>query len=102
MSAMDGTAGDGDEWVETHAGRKSSHLSGEPGEIEDIPDADDAVGSTTNAMANVSLSDSKGSKVNEIPDMDEIPDMEEDIEGEEDEATATPAKPPASKSVDAR
>ncbi|EJD02818.1 uncharacterized protein FOMMEDRAFT_167963 [Fomitiporia mediterranea MF3/22] len=102
VSAMDGTAAEGDEWVETHAGRKSSHLSGEPGEIEDIPDADDGhAGGAASAMANLSLSDSKGPRANEIPDMDEIPDMEEDLEGEEDEATAAPVKAPTSKPTDA-
>ena len=98
VSASDGQ-GDGDEWVETHAGRKASHLSGEPGEIEDIPDAEDG---PTHAMANLSLSDSKAPNPAEIPDMDEIPDMEEDLEEEKDEATAAPTKPPTSKAVDSR
>ncbi|OCB89354.1 hypothetical protein A7U60_g3444 [Sanghuangporus baumii] len=96
VSASDG-AGDGDEWVETHAGRKHSHMSGEPGEIEDIPDTEDGA---TNAMANLSLSDSKAPNPAEIPDMDEIPDMEEDLEEEKDEATAAPVKPLVSKAAD--
>lgn len=104
VSAMEGGAGgDADEWVETHAGRKNGDNAGDPGEIEDIPDLDDGHSQgAANAMANMSLSDSKAPHPNEIPDMDEIPDMEEDLEGEEDEATAAPSKPPTSKLVEAR
>ena len=94
VSAIDGAAV-GDEWVETHAGRKPGHAAGNPGEIEDIPDADDGHAEhAASAMANLSLSDSKAPHPNEIPDMDEIPDMEEDVEEEKDEATAAPAKAP--------
>ena len=93
LVTADGTAGgDGDEWVETHAGRKPSHGANAPGEIEDIPDADEEHdGGATSAMAALSLSGSNAPA--DIPDMDEIPDMEEDLEGGEDEATAAPAKP---------
>lgn len=93
MTADGAAGGEGDEWVETHAGRKHSHGVNGPGEIDDIPDADDGpTGVATGAMAGMSLSDSQAPPA-EIPDMDEIPDMEEEIEGEEDEATAAPVKP---------
>ena len=93
LVTADGTAGgDGDEWVETHAGRKPSHGANAAGEIDDIPDADDGpTESATGALAGMSLSDSQAPA--DIPDMDEIPDMEEDLEGGDDEATAAPAKP---------
>ena len=99
VSASDG-AGDGDEWVETHAGRKNSNLAGDAGAVGDIPDVDDGhADGATNAMANLSLSGSKAPQLSEIPDMDEIPDMEEDLE-EKDEATAAPAKPTVTKGID--
>ncbi|THH05633.1 hypothetical protein EW145_g4647 [Phellinidium pouzarii] len=82
---------DGDEWVETHAGRKASQRASAAGIIEDIPDVDDApTESATDAMANMSLSGATSIQANETPDFDEIPDMEEDLEGEDDEATAAP------------
>ena len=94
MTADGIAGGDGDEWVETHAGRKPSHGANAAGEIEDIPDADDGHdGGATSAMAGLSLSDSRTPAPADIPDMDEIPDMEEDLEGDEDEATAAPVKP---------
>ncbi len=84
---------EGDEWVETHAGRKSTLDSIQnPGEIEDIPDLD-GVADVTNGVSGLGLGGSGGSgkerEVSEIPDLDDIPDMEEDLE-EEDEATAAP------------
>lgn len=83
---------EGDEWVETHAGRKSAHDTNAPGVMGHIPDLDDpAADSTANDMAKLSLSASKGAQVSETPDLDEIPDMEEELEDEEDEATAAPA-----------
>lgn len=93
---------DGDEWVETHAGRKPTDNANSPGEIDDIPDVDDGPSeSTTNAMANLSLGSSKAPQA-ETPDLDEIPDMEEELEGEEDEATAAPVKPPAANIAESR
>ena len=84
-----GTTGDGEEWVETHAGRKST-LHHATDEIADIPDLDDPSGDAdgaTSAMGNMSLS----APVGEIPDLDDIPDIDE----AEDEATAdvAPAVP---------
>ncbi|KAF4621106.1 hypothetical protein D9613_000144 [Agrocybe pediades] len=85
---------DGDEWVETHANRKTSGPKGSSGdhsEIAEIPDID----APADDMAALSLGDGK---VPEILDLDEIPDMEEDLE-DEDEATAAP-KPAPSKLVE--
>ncbi|KXN93345.1 Autophagy-related protein 3 [Leucoagaricus sp. SymC.cos] len=88
------TSADGDEWVETHAGRRSTLDSLQnPGEIADIPDLDVAHG-----MGGLSLADGGGGagkerEVSEIPDLDDIPDMEEDLE-DEDEATAAPKSKP--------
>ncbi|KAJ3981034.1 putative E2-like enzyme [Lentinula detonsa] len=62
--------GDGDEWVETHAGRK--------------PNLDSAA----NPVGNMSLGNVPA--MSEIPDMDEIPDMEEEDLEEGDAATAAP------------
>lgn len=72
-----------DEWVETHAGRKSNtdHLAN-AGDIDDIPDLDANDAST--GMAGLSLDPKE-----EIPDMDDIPDMEEDDLEAGDEATAS-------------
>jgi len=89
----DSPAPEGDEWVETHAGRKSTLDSlRNPGEIADIPDLD-GVGDVTNGVSNIGLGGSGGNgkerEVSEIPDLDDIPDMEEDLE-DEDEATAAP------------
>jgi ubiquitin-like-conjugating enzyme ATG3 len=94
------TAPDGDEWVETHAGRKIGPDSAEPlGEIDDIPDVDGPSESVAAAMANMSISGGKGGAV-ETPDIDEIPDMEEDLEADDDEATAAPEPPKASGPTD--
>lgn len=91
------TAPEGDEWVETHTGRKSTLDSIQnPGEIDDIPDLD-GVGEVTSGVSGMGLSGSgengKERESSEIPDLDDIPDMEEDLE-DEDEATAAP-KPAA-------
>ncbi|KAI5120353.1 hypothetical protein M0805_009428 [Coniferiporia weirii] len=92
---------DGDEWVETHAGRKASHHASAPGLIEDIPDVDDGpTESAADAMRNMTLSEAKGVHADETPDLDEIPDMEEELEGEEDEATAAPVKAPTGKGIE--
>lgn len=94
---------DGDEWVETHAGRKPTHDSAAaPGEIEDIPDLDGPHEEAAKAMANLSISGGNQPGALDTPDMDEIPDMEEDLEGGEDEATAAPATVHANQAVDAR
>ena len=88
------TAPDGDEWVETHAGRKvGPDAHAQLGEIDDIPDVDGPTDSATSGLANLSISGGKGGDV-ETPDLDEIPDMEEDLEDEDDEATAAPQPPP--------
>ena len=95
--AEGGATGDGEEWVETHAGRKSTfHNANTVGEIADIPDLDDPSGDVdgaTNAMGKVSLSAPMG----EIPDLDDIPDIDE----AEDEATADVAPAVPSKSTEA-
>ncbi|KAK7692386.1 hypothetical protein QCA50_004011 [Cerrena zonata] len=88
---LSSTGNEADEWVETHAGRSTTHH--EPlnvGTIDDIPDVDEGV---SNAMGGMSLggSGAGGKGAEEIPDMDDIPDMEEeDLEDGEDEATAAP------------
>lgn len=88
------TGDEADEWVETHAGRKTTMDSAvNAGEIEDIPDLDgpgEAEG-VTSAMGGLNIGSTGGGAIGEIPDMDEIPDMEEDgLEAGDDEATATP------------
>lgn len=95
---------EGDEWVETHAGRKASHSAGAPGVIEDeIPDLDEShVDTTTAAMANLSMSKGQSTAVPDLADLDEIPDMEEELEGEDDEATAAPVKSLPTKSIGTR
>lgn len=98
LSFADGDAtGDGEEWVETHAGRKSA-FHNTTDEIADIPDLDEPSGDAdgaTSAMGNMSLS----APVGEIPDLDDIPDIDE----AEDEATADVAPAVPSKTeVDAR
>ena len=89
-----GGAPDGDEWVETHAGRKSSNKGADHGEIAEIPDMD-AHGENDHDLAGAVRVMSIGeSKESEVIDLDEIPDMEEDDLEAGDEATA--AKAPAS------
>ncbi|EIW83424.1 hypothetical protein CONPUDRAFT_164376 [Coniophora puteana RWD-64-598 SS2] len=94
-----GAGGTGDEWVETHAGRKATQDSAaNPGVIDDIPDLDgdgdeDGVGGITGAMGDASLGGAgAGGKVDETPDLDDIPDMEEEDLEEGDDATAAPTK----------
>ncbi|KAJ7077278.1 autophagocytosis associated protein [Mycena belliarum] len=82
-----------DEWVETHAGRKSNMDAANPGQIDDIPDldgpADDALAQGVGALA------LGADAAAETPDLDDIPDMEEDgLEEGEDEATAAPKATP--------
>ncbi|EMD37691.1 E2-like enzyme [Gelatoporia subvermispora B] len=95
---LSSTGNEADEWVETHTGRANTHDSAaNPGEIDEIPDADDGAGDggVSGAMGGLSLGD-QGASAGEIPDMDDIPDMEEeDLEAAEDEATAAPTKPVA-------
>lgn len=87
----------GDEWVETHAGRKAStHQSvQDQSDIAEIPDidgaGDDADGITT-GVGSMGLG-GHGSKEPEIIDLDDIPDMEEDDLEAGDEATAAPKAP---------
>jgi ubiquitin-like-conjugating enzyme ATG3 len=88
-----GSGGEGDEWVETHAGRKLNVDSAtNPGTIEDIPDLDgsqEEEEGIAHQIGNMSLSGAKDA-TGEIPDMDEIPDMEEDGLEEADDATVVP------------
>ncbi|KAJ3712776.1 putative E2-like enzyme [Lentinula guzmanii] len=80
--------GDGDEWVETHAGRKPNlDSAANPGEIADIPD-DSQDDDLASGVGNMSLGNVPA--MSEIPDMDEIPDMEEEDLEEGDAATAAP------------
>lgn len=86
---------DAEDWVETHAGRKSTvDSAANLGVIEDIPDLDgDGVQDTANvanAMGKLSISESKGAVAAGTPHLDDIPDMEEDDLEEGDEATAAP------------
>ncbi|KAH9083913.1 putative E2-like enzyme [Lactarius deliciosus] len=86
-----------DEWVETHAGRRTNTDSdANPRIIDDIPDLDGLHEDDgfSAAAANLSLS--------ETPDLDDIPDMEEDLE-DGDDAAAAPSKapPPPRKPSDA-
>ncbi|KAG1715772.1 hypothetical protein ID866_1396 [Astraeus odoratus] len=93
LSFGDSSSGLADEWVETHAGRKSTvDSAANPGEIDDIPDLDgDHDHELANAMGNVSISSTAGATAGETPDLDDIPDMEEDdLEADDDEATAAP------------
>ena len=83
---------EGDEWVETHSGRKASQHAGAPGIIEDeIPDLDEGhVNTTAAAMANLSISKGQSTTVPDLADLDEIPDMEEELEGERDGESTRP------------
>ncbi|KZW00213.1 hypothetical protein EXIGLDRAFT_738782 [Exidia glandulosa HHB12029] len=109
-----------DDWVETHAGRRTSvstprvHIAlsllpaahdaqSQAQNIDDIPDLD---GPSADDMAdavsglNLGADNVAGNPpVGEIPDMDDIPDMEDaGIEEADDEATAAPAAAPATSS----
>jgi len=78
----------GEEWVETHAGRKATGKG--DGEIADIPDID-GPGDADEITGGVgSLSLGKGKKEPEVIDLEDIPDMEEEGLEEGDEATAAP------------
>jgi ubiquitin-like-conjugating enzyme ATG3 len=98
---LSSTGKEEDEWVETHAGRPVAHESAEAGEIDEIPDVDDHL---SHAMANTSISSTKGGEPEEIPDIDEIPDMEEEgLEDEDDAAVAAPkTTSPAPGVIDGR
>ncbi|KAF8971253.1 autophagocytosis associated protein [Flammula alnicola] len=93
---------DGDEWVETHAGRKASNNSAtDHSQIAEIPDID-GPGDADDLAAGVgSMSLSQSQKEPEVIDLDDIPDMEEDDLEDGDEATAAPksSAPAASKTV---
>ncbi|KAF8228838.1 hypothetical protein L208DRAFT_1402957 [Tricholoma matsutake] len=90
VSFADNQGGDADEWVETHAGRKSNVDSAAVGDIEDIPDLDGQdQEDVTTGMNSLVLGSSSGATAAATPDLDDIPDMEEDDLEEKDEATAT-------------
>ena len=94
MSFADNQGGDADEWVETHAGRKSNVDSTVVGDIDDIPDLDGQdQEDVATGMSALTLGSSSGAVAADTPDLDDIPDMEEDDIEEKDEATAvaTPA-----------
>ncbi|KAG7098450.1 hypothetical protein E1B28_000400 [Marasmius oreades] len=94
LSFDDATDSGGDEWVETHAGRKSNMPSASnPGEIADIPDVDGGADELSTGVGGMSL------KQEEIPALDDIPDMEEDDLEEGDEATAAPKTAVTSSNV---
>lgn len=88
------TGNEADEWVETHAGRRTNlDSAANPGVIDDIPDLDglhDDDGISA-AAANLSLT--------ETPDLDDIPDMEEDLEDGDDAAAAPSKAPPPPKKL---
>lgn len=85
---------EGDEWVETHAGRKASKEgAADHSEIAEIPDLEIAGDGDdiASGIRGLSLGGAGGQGgVHEIPDMDEIPDMEEEDLEDGDEATAAP------------
>ena len=108
---------DGDEWVETHAGRQAHtpDSATNAGEIVDIPDLDrdgphDDEETIAQGLGGVSLGGGGGGGdgvgTTETPDLDDIPDMEEDdLEEGDDEATAAAPKVsviPAARVVDDR
>ena len=94
---------EGDEWVETHAGRQVTVQSvADQSAIEEIPDIGDDI---TSGIGSLSLG-GKGEKESEVIDLDDIPDMEEEDLEDGDEATAAPKaaapKTTNSNTVDAR
>jgi len=91
VSFADNQGGDADEWVETHAGRKSNVDSAAVGDMDDIPDldVDGQDQDVTTGMSALALGSSTGAAAADTPDLDDIPDMEEDDLEEKDEATAT-------------
>lgn len=96
---------EGEEWVETHAGRQVTVQSAaDQSAIEEIPDID-AGDDITSGVESLSLG-GKGEKESEVIDLDDIPDMEEEDLEDGDEATAAPKavapKTTTSNIVDAR
>ncbi|KAF9526931.1 autophagocytosis associated protein [Crepidotus variabilis] len=94
-------AGDNDEWVETHAGRKASKSAGDASAIDEIPDIDGAGdedglidGIRGMSVGGGVTNGEGGSKEPDIIDIDEIPDMEEDDLEEADDAAAAPKTKP--------
>ena len=99
-------AAEGDEWVETHAGREATVQSAaDHSAIEEIPDIDGTGDDITPGVRSLSLG-GKGEKEPEVIDLDDIPDMEEEDLEDGDEATAAPKtvapKTTTSNIVDAR
>jgi ubiquitin-like-conjugating enzyme ATG3 len=99
---------EGDEWVETHAGRQDTVQSAaDHSAIEEIPDIDGTGDDITSGVGSLSLG-GKAEKEPEVIDLDDIPDMEEEDLEDGDEATAAPApkvvapKTTTSNIVDAR
>ena len=108
---------DGDEWVETHAGRQAHRADSATnvGEIA-IPDLDsdglhEDEERIMQGLGHVSLGGAgggggEGVGTMEMPDLDDIPDMEEEHleEGDDEAMAAAPKVPvaPASGVVDAR
>ncbi|KDR67538.1 hypothetical protein GALMADRAFT_147081 [Galerina marginata CBS 339.88] len=80
---------EGDEWVETHAGRTVSKESAAD-HITEIPDIDIPGDGDDLASGIGGMSLGTSNKEPEILDLDEIPDMEEDDLEDGDEATAAP------------
>jgi len=81
---------EGDEWVETHAGRQATvESAADHSVIEEIPDIDGPGDDITSGVGSLSL-EGKGEKESEVIDLDDIPDMEEEDLEDGDEATATP------------
>ena len=94
VSFADTQGGEADEWVETHAGRKSNVDSSLVGNIDDIPDLDaHEPEGVTSGIGALSLGPSAAGGPTETPDLDDIPDMEEDDLEEKDDATATTTAP---------
>lgn len=94
-----GKAGDGDEWVETHANRKPTNNNANHAALDEIPDVDDddddGLSRGVGGMSLGGAGSGSAAAAQETPDLDDIPDMEEDELEEIDEATAKPstAKP---------
>lgn len=81
---------EGDEWVETHAGRQATVQSAtDHSTIEEIPDIDGPGDDITSGVGSLSLR-GKVEKEPEVIDLDDIPDMEEEDLEDGDEATAAP------------
>ena len=80
-------AAEGDEWVETHAGRPATvQFAADHSAIQEIPDIDGQGDDITSRVKSLSL----GDKDPEVIDLDDIPDMEEEDLEDGDEATAAP------------